>query len=77
MRCEEGEYEAPATPDRFVRRQNVVGRTVMMLACPSLDELAHALTEWGRWTRELAPVRRRRRREKTPRYDVCYGRGVG
>ena len=27
IRCDDGEYEAPATPDRFVFRQNVVGRT--------------------------------------------------
>lgn len=27
IRCDDGEYEALATPDRFVLRQNVVGRT--------------------------------------------------
>jgi hypothetical protein len=27
IRCDEGEYEAPVTPDRLVLRQNVVGRT--------------------------------------------------
>jgi hypothetical protein len=27
IRCDDGEYEAPVTPERFVFRQNVVGRT--------------------------------------------------
>lgn len=29
IRCEDGEYEAATTPERFVFRQNVVGRTVV------------------------------------------------
>lgn len=31
IRCDDGEYEAPATPDRFVFRQNVVGRTANII----------------------------------------------
>jgi hypothetical protein len=29
MRWDDGEYEAPVTPERLVLRQNVVGRTVV------------------------------------------------
>lgn len=57
IRCDDGEYEAPATPDRFVLRQNVVGRTVITrLEHPSIDRLVRALTKWGWWAREFAVV---------------------
>lgn len=39
IRCDDGEYEALATPDRFVLRQNVVGRTAMT------RQSAHHLTD--------------------------------
>src|SRR5271170_4479187 len=56
MRCEEGEYDAAVTPERFVLRQKVVGRT-LELECQirilNRSGGERYVTKWWWWAKEF------------------------